>query len=154
MNFLKFSKFQRQISQISKTEFSSLGELSLYVMKPCCKVLQYFFSVLFKASEKIHSLSIEDCQWCDVEILPPTVAEKTWLASAEDPSCSFIGPKVTLPSFLTPSYHTNFTYMSSVQQDMPSELLETPETEATRRESDISGFSSDYVTSVATKTQL
>ncbi|XP_039515205.1 leukemia inhibitory factor receptor isoform X2 [Pimephales promelas] len=109
---------------------------------------------LYEASEKIHSLSIEDCQWCDVEILPPTVAEKTWLASAEDPSCSFIGPKVTLPSFLTPSYHTNFTYMSSVQQDMPSELLETPETEATRQESDISGFSSDYVTSVATKTQL
>ncbi|XDV21454.1 hypothetical protein PO909_026548 [Leuciscus waleckii] len=110
---------------------------------------------LYEASEKIYSLRIEDCKWCDVEILPPTVAEKTWLASAEDPSCSFIGPKVTLPSFLTPSYHpttilTNFTYMSSVQQDVPSELLETPKTEAMRQESEISGFSSDYVTSVAT----
>ncbi|XP_056110642.1 leukemia inhibitory factor receptor [Rhinichthys klamathensis goyatoka] len=114
---------------------------------------------LYEASEKIHSLRTEDCQWCDVEILPPTVAEKTWLASAEDPNCSFIGPKVTPHSFLTPSYHptaglTNFTYMYSVQQDVPSELLETPETEATRQESDISGFSSGYVTSVATKTQL
>ncbi|CAM4546260.1 unnamed protein product [Leuciscus chuanchicus] len=111
--------------------------------------------LFYNASEKIYSLRIEDCKWCDVEILPPTVAEKTWLASAEDPSCSFIGPKVTLPSFLTPSYHpttilTNFTYMSSVQQDVPSELLETPKTEATRQESEISGFSSDYVTSVAT----
>ncbi|KAK7163994.1 hypothetical protein R3I94_002652 [Phoxinus phoxinus] len=102
---------------------------------------------LYEASEKIHSLKIEDCKWCDVEILPHTVAEKTWLASAEDPSHSFIGPKVTMPSFLSPSYHlpaglTNFTYMSSVQQDVP---LETPETEATRQDSDISGFSSDYV---------
>ncbi|XP_067295681.1 leukemia inhibitory factor receptor isoform X2 [Pseudorasbora parva] len=117
---------------------------------------------LYEASEKIHSLRIEDCKWCDVEILdvPPTPAEKTWLASTEDPD-SFFSPKDTLPSFLTPSCHltadmcaasglTNFTYMSYVQQDMPKELLETPETEATRQESEIAGFSSDYVTSVAT----
>ncbi|XP_051751765.1 leukemia inhibitory factor receptor isoform X2 [Ctenopharyngodon idella] len=116
---------------------------------------------LYEASEKIHSLRIEDCTWCDVEILdmPPTVAEKTWLASAEDLSCSFISPKVTLPSFLTPSCHlaadicaatglTNMTYMSCVQQNVSSEVLETPETKATRQE--FSGFSSDYVTSVAT----
>lgn len=93
--------------------------------------------------------------------MPPTAAEKTWLASAEDLSCSFISPKVALPSFLTPSCHltadicaatglTNLTYMSSVQQDVSSEVLETPETKATKQESEFSGFSSDYVTSVAT----
>ncbi|XP_048044668.1 leukemia inhibitory factor receptor isoform X1 [Megalobrama amblycephala] len=118
---------------------------------------------LYEASEKIHSLRIEDCTWCDVEILdmPPTAAEKTWLASEEDLSCSFVSPKVALPSFLTPSCHltadicaatglTNLTYMSSVQQNVSSEVLETPETKATKQESEFSGFSSDYVTSVAT----
>lgn len=119
---------------------------------------QFFFSlfsVLFKASEKIRTLMIEDCEWCEVEILDvqPIPTEKTWLTCAEDPSGSFITPKVTLPSHhLTTDVwlatdHTNFTYVSSVQQDLPSEELQT---EATNQESEISGFSSDYVTSVAT----
>lgn len=118
-----------------------------------CAVFSLFrlYSVLFKASEKIRTLMIEDCEWCDVEILDvqPIPTEKTWLTRAEDPSCSFI----TLPScHLTTDVWlatdlTNFTYMSSVQQDLPSEELQT---EATNQESEISGFSSDYVTSVAT----
>lgn len=98
---------------------------------------------------------IEDCEWCDVEILDvqPIPAEKEWLTCAEDPSCSFITPKVTLPSgHLTTdvwlaTHLTNFSYVSSVQQDVPSEELKT---EATNQESEILGFSSDYVTSVAT----
>ncbi len=96
---------------------------------------------------------IEDCEWCDVEILDvqPIPTEKTWCA--EDPSGSFITPKVTLPSHhhttdvWLATDHTNFSYVSSVQHDLPSEELQT---EATNQESEISGFSSDYVTSVAT----
>ncbi len=68
-----------------------------------CAVFSLFrlFSVLFKASEKIRTLMIEDCEWCDVEILDvqPIPTEKTWLTRAEDPSCSFI----TLS--ILPSYH-------------------------------------------------
>lgn len=98
---------------------------------------------------------IEDCEWCDVEILDvqPIPAEKAWLTSVEDPNCSFITPKVTLPScHLTTDVWlatnlTNFTYVSSVQQDVPSEELKT---EATTQGSEIADFSSDYVTSVAT----
>ncbi|XP_052412368.1 leukemia inhibitory factor receptor isoform X1 [Carassius gibelio] len=110
---------------------------------------------LYEASEKIRTLMIEDCEWCDVEILDvqPIPAEKAWLTSVEDPNCSFISPKVTLPScHLTTDVWlatnlTNFTYVSSVQQDVPSEELKT---EATTQGSEIADFSSDYVTSVAT----
>lgn len=110
---------------------------------------------LYEASEKIRTLMIEDCEWCDVEILDvqPIPAEKAWLTSVEDPNCSFITPKVTLPScHLTTDVWlatnlTNFTYVSSVQQDVPSEELKT---EATTQGSEIADFSSDYVTSVAT----
>ncbi|KTF80343.1 hypothetical protein cypCar_00031653 [Cyprinus carpio] len=101
------------------------------------------------ASEKIHTLMIEDCKWCDVEILDvrPITTEKPWLTGAEDQSCSFITPEVTPPSCHLTTDLTNFTYVSCVQQDLPSEELQT---EATKQESEISGFSSDYVTSVGT----
>uniref|UniRef100_A0A8C2DKJ2 Oncostatin M receptor n=1 Tax=Cyprinus carpio TaxID=7962 RepID=A0A8C2DKJ2_CYPCA len=101
---------------------------------------------LYEASEKIHTLMIEDCKWCDVEILDvrPITTEKPWLTGAEDQSCSFITPEVTPPSCHLTTDLTNFTYVSCVQQDLPSEELQT---EATKQESEISGFSSDYVTS-------
>ncbi|XP_059405478.1 leukemia inhibitory factor receptor-like [Carassius carassius] len=100
---------------------------------------------LYEASEKIRTLMIEDCEWCDVEILDvqPLPAEKAWLTSAEDPNCLSITPKVSLPScHLTTDVWlatnlTNFTYMSSVQQDVPSEELKT---EATNQESEIAGY--------------
>ncbi|XP_043096771.1 leukemia inhibitory factor receptor isoform X2 [Puntigrus tetrazona] len=104
---------------------------------------------LYEASEKIRTLMIEDCEWCDVEILDvqPMPTANTRLTSTEDPSRSFLTPKVTKPSCHLTTDLTNFTYVSSVQPDLPSDEQQT---EATNQESEISGFSSDYVTSVAT----
>ncbi|KAI2665001.1 Leukemia inhibitory factor receptor [Labeo rohita] len=107
---------------------------------------------LYEASEKLRTLMIDDCKWCDVEILEAQpAAEKTRLKDAEDQSSSFITPTVMLPSchpttdVWVATDLTNLTYVSCVQQDLPSEEQQT---EATKQE--ISGFSSDYVTSVAT----
>lgn len=106
----------------------------------------------FKASEKIRTLRIEECHWCDVEVLD--VHHHTWLTDAEDLNHPFITHKVTVPSFLTSSYQltsgttdlTNFTYVSSEQQDLSEEKIET---DGKVQEPLTSGFISDYVTSVA-----
>ncbi|XP_073808038.1 leukemia inhibitory factor receptor [Danio rerio] len=105
---------------------------------------------LYKASEKIRRLQIEDCKWCDVEILDirHTALEKTYLSDAEDQNCALISPEITLSSLIKTSHHlntdiwtntglTNFTYVSSAQ---PNSLKSKQLTE----------ISSDYVTSVAT----
>ncbi|XP_051967447.1 leukemia inhibitory factor receptor isoform X2 [Xyrauchen texanus] len=123
---------------------------------------------LYEASEKIRTLSIEECNWCDVEVsdVQTTMAGKTWLTSLEDPSCSFVSLKVAVPSSLMVPYQltanmwdgqvygtdtslTNFTYMSTVQQDLPAEMFKTPDEEGTKQEPENPSFTSDYVTSVA-----
>ncbi|XP_051552323.1 leukemia inhibitory factor receptor-like isoform X2 [Myxocyprinus asiaticus] len=119
---------------------------------------------LYEASEKIRTLRIEECNWCDVEIsdTQTTMAEKTWLTSAEDPSCSFISPNVGISSSLMVPYQltadmwdrtatslNNFTYVSTVQQVLPAEMFKTIDEEGMKQEPDNSGFTSDYVTSAA-----
>ncbi|XP_051535717.1 leukemia inhibitory factor receptor-like [Myxocyprinus asiaticus] len=118
---------------------------------------------LYEASEKIHTLRIEECNWCDVEIsdMRTTMAGKTWLTSVEDPSCSFISPKVTIPSSLMVPYQltanmwdgqvygtatslTNFTYVSAVQQDLPAEMFKTPDKEGTKKVPENPRCMSDY----------
>ncbi|KAI7813666.1 leukemia inhibitory factor receptor [Triplophysa rosa] len=117
---------------------------------------------LYEASEKIRTFKIEECHWCDVEVLDVhhhTMIQNTWLTDAEDLSHPFITYKVPVPSFLTPSYQlttgiwdsqttdlTNFTYVSSEQQDLSDKMFET---DGKVQEAKTSGFISDYVTSVA-----
>ncbi|KAA0716632.1 Oncostatin-M-specific receptor subunit beta [Triplophysa tibetana] len=117
---------------------------------------------LYEASEKIRTFRIEECHWCDVEVLDVhhhTMMQNTWLTDAEDLSHPFITHKFTVPSFLKPSYQlttgiwdsqttdlTNFTYMSSEQQDLSDNTFET---NGKVQEAKTSGVISDYITSVA-----
>ncbi|XP_055054337.2 leukemia inhibitory factor receptor [Misgurnus anguillicaudatus] len=153
--------------------------VSLLVLVACCICLCYFrktlkripdkFSFLhlkaldldedlYKASEKIRSLKIEDCRWCDVEVLDlhTSLVQKSWLTGTEDPRHSFIAHKVKVPSFTTPSYQlttgawdrqntnlTNFTYVSSGRQDLSEE---TAKTDGKVQEPNNPLFISDYVT--------
>ncbi|XP_065106123.1 leukemia inhibitory factor receptor [Paramisgurnus dabryanus] len=153
--------------------------VSLLVLVACCICLCYFrktlkgipdkFSFLhlkaldldedlYKASEKICSLKIEDCRWCDVEVLDlhTSLVQKSWLTGTEDPRHSFIAHKVKVPSFTKPSYQPttgawdgqntnliNFTYVSSGQRDLSEE---TAKTDGKVQEPNNPGFISDYVT--------
>ncbi|XP_056602176.1 leukemia inhibitory factor receptor [Triplophysa dalaica] len=117
---------------------------------------------LYEASEKIRTFRIEECHWCDVEVLDVhhhTMIQNTWLTDAEDLSHPFITQKVTVPSVLKPSYQltsgiwdsptrdlTNFSYVSSEQQDLSDKMFET---DGKVQEAKTSGVISDYITSVA-----